>query len=198
MTPVYKLSNAGGFTSKQKYTSMLAGNTVFSPSAFESIATYSVGSGGVADITFSSIPATYSHLQIRFIAAGSSADMDVQARFNSDSGANYARHRMYGGGSSAATDAGTNSTKIDTFGRTGSGASIYGGNVVDILDYANTNKYKTTRSLFGRDSNGDGFIMFSSGLWMNTNAITSILLFPQTGNFSQYSHFALYGIKGAA
>lgn len=165
--------------------------------SFESIATVTVGSGGASTVDFTSISSTYTHLQVRFIAASSSADMDIWARFNSDSGTNYARHRIYGDGSSVAADAEANSNAIDTFGRTGSGTSNFSGNVVDILDYANTNKYKTTRSLFGRDSNGSGYMMFSSGLWMNTNAITSISLFPQTGNFTQYSHFALYGCKSA-
>lgn len=164
---------------------------------FESIATVSVGSGGASTVDFTSISSSYTHLQLRFIAASSSADMDIWARFNSDSGTNYARHRIYGDGSSVAADAEANSNAIDTFGRTGSGTSNFSANVVDILDYANTNKYKSTRSLFGRDSNGSGYMMFSSGLWMNTNAITSISLFPQTGNFTQYSHFALYGCKSA-
>lgn len=52
MTPVYKLSNAGGFTSKQRYTSMLAGNAAYQPSSFESIATTTVGAGGTSSVTF--------------------------------------------------------------------------------------------------------------------------------------------------
>jgi hypothetical protein len=67
---------------------------------------------------------------------------------------------------------------------------------MDILDYANTNKYKTTRTLIGRDRNGAGIMLFHSGLYQSTNAITSLKFFPSTGNFAQYTQFALYGIKG--
>jgi hypothetical protein len=75
-------------------------------------------------------------------------------------------------------------------------ANVFNGYVVDVLDYANTNKYKTVRALQGFDSNGDGRIYLGSNLWKNTNAVTSITLTAFSGNFVQYSHFALYGIKG--
>jgi hypothetical protein len=35
---------------------------------FESIATVTVGGGGAATVEFTSIPATYTHLQLRYIA----------------------------------------------------------------------------------------------------------------------------------
>jgi len=76
------------------------------------------------------------------------------------------------------------------------GANIFGAFVADILDYKNTNKYKTIRALSGNDQNGGGLIGFHSGLWQNTNAITSITITEFNGNnWMQYSHFALYGCK---
>ena len=81
------------------------------------------------------------------------------------------------------------------------GASKKGGTapIVDVLDYANTNKFKTIRNLEGFDVNGSGgLVALTSGLYRSTSAITSIKLTPNAGNYAQYSHFALYGIKGAA
>ena len=77
-------------------------------------------------------------------------------------------------------------------------ASVFGGIVIDLLDYSNTNKYKTLRSLGGWDANGSGRIILNSGLWGNSgSAISSIDIVTSTGNnFVQYSTFALYGIKG--
>jgi hypothetical protein len=118
--------------------------------------------------------------------------------FNSDTGSNYSDHYLYGNGSSAASGSGTNATKIrlwDYYGNGGT-ANIYGAGLVDILDYDNTNKFKTSRNLAGYDANGSGEIFLSSGLWRNTNAITSITLTAESGNYTQYSSFALYGIKG--
>jgi hypothetical protein len=68
---------------------------------------------------------------------------------------------------------------------------------MDILDYTSTNKNKTVRSLGGFDRNGGGIITLSSSLWFKTpEAITSIRLKPQSSSWTQYSSFALYGIKG--
>lgn len=69
---------------------------------------------------------------------------------------------------------------------------------MDILDYTSTNKNKTMRTLQGMDSNGGGTISLHSGLYYGTtNAVTSIKLYAASGgNLNQYSHFALYGIKG--
>ena len=117
-------------------------------------------------------------------------------QFNSDTGNNYADHQLAGDGSSASAAAVAPSTnKIYMAQAKGVG---FGASVIDILDYKNTNKYKTTRQIWGWDNNGEGVIRLTSGLWMNTAAITSITLTPlSTGNFGQYTQAALYGIKGA-
>ena len=168
-------------------------------SSFESIQTVTVGSGGSASVEFTSIPATYKHLQIRGIGRGSFTDLTM--RFNSDTGNNYSSHRLYGTGSSVGADGENSSGAYGTFilyaGRLNSAGSVFCANIIDILDYANTNKYKTSRSFYGFDDNSSGNIFLTSGNWRNTNAITTIRLTPNSGTIAQYSHFALYGIKGA-
>jgi hypothetical protein len=74
-------------------------------------------------------------------------------------------------------------------------ANTFGTFILDILDYKDTNKYKTARSLDGSDANGSGEISLRSGSWRNTAAITSITLTPTGTGIAQYSSFALYGIK---
>jgi mevalonate pyrophosphate decarboxylase len=169
----------------------------------EPIATTLVGSGGVNQITFNDIPQTYKHLQIRGIARSARSgetDDNIALQFNADTGSNYAHHDINGNGSSASAGAAISATSIRVakVSAASATASVFGVCVFDILDYANTNKYKTTRSLNGFDSNGSGNAVLFSGLWQNTNAITSIKLFSQTGanNFAQYSRFSLYGIRG--
>ena len=162
---------------------------------FESIATVSVGSGGSATITFSSIPATFAHLQIR-ATLKQSIGSAAYARFNSDTGSNYARHRLIGTGASAGAygEASQNKVQINT----SQGYPSFGVFIMDILDYANTNKYKTERHLFGLDENGSGQIGLETNLWQSTSAITQIeFISPNGGNYSEYSSFALYGIRSA-
>ncbi len=166
---------------------------------FVSIATGVVGSGG-GSITFSNIPQTYSHLQIRFTGRSLySAGTDIIIyRFNSDSGNNYTLHRFYGDGSSPGAQGAIPQTYAlagDMPAATSSSSLTTGVAVIDLLDYSNTSKYKTARAFAGRDENGLGYVWFSSNLWLNTAAITSINIFGGNGNLTQYSQAALYGIK---
>ena len=173
--------------------------------SFESIATVTA-SGGEASLTFSSIPSTYVALQIRGLSKdGSNASnnsLSNTINFNGDTGANYTFHRLVGNGS-AASAGGFISRTIITVESSSIGsatANLFGVSLVDIQDYASTTKYKTVRVFAGNDSNGVGTtnnVALSSGLWMNTNAITTILITAAGGSFSAGSTFALYGIKGA-
>jgi hypothetical protein len=167
---------------------------------YESIATVTVGATSVASVEFTSIPSTYQHLQIRAMGriSGATNSDNLVLQFNSDTAGNYNSHYLYGDGSSAAAGAETGSQTSAITGRL-SGANlssgIFGVSVIDILDYANTNKYTTNRTLCGVDANGSGIVMLESSLWRNTAAVTSIKLFGSS-NLVQYSSFALYGIKG--
>jgi hypothetical protein len=198
---ITKLSNSGIATGGVlKYDSMLAGNTAFSPGSYESIATVTVGAGGSSSVVFSSIPSTYTHLQLRCIARSSRSANDGYGviSYNSDTGTNYSYHSLFGQGSAVGADgaATVNYQSLTYFPAALRAASIFGFAVFDILDYANTNKYKTLKVFSGYDTNGAGNLAFQSGNWRNTNAITNITITEYNGNnFVQYSSFALYGIK---
>jgi hypothetical protein len=162
----------------------------------EPIASTLVGAGGVSTIIFNDIPQTYKHLQVRTMCLTSASATDVKAQFNGDTGSNYALHLFWGNGSAASAGAYTAQTYA-VAGITSITTANPASGVIDILDYANTNKYTTVRTLSGSDTNGvGGFIFFESGVWMNTTAITSLILAPYSGTFNQYSRFSLYGIKG--
>jgi hypothetical protein len=168
-------------------------------SAYESIATVTVGSGGAASISFTSIPGTYQHLQIRGITRSPDASY-ITAQFNADTGSNYNTHIIYAEPGTVAAAATANDSKfyVSRSNYFASTSTMFGAGICDILDYADTNKYKTTRTLTGNDTNGTAgqAILYASGSWRNTAAVTSILIYPTSGNFSQYTQFALYGIKG--
>jgi hypothetical protein len=170
--------------------------------SYESISTVTVGSGGVSSVDFNSIATTWTHLQVRAIFketynTGTSLD-NLNVRFNSDSSASYIRHAFWGTGASYYAESYTGQTlgAIAITPRNPSG-SYYGAMVLDILDYANTNKKKSLKSFNGVDLNGSGEIRFSSVLWNKTDAITSISFTGDSSGFQQYSSFALYGIKVA-
>ena len=170
--------------------------------SYESIATTVVGGGGQATITFASIPATYSHLQIRAIGRTdrTTASIDgFRIQFNNvTTTAQYRSHFIVGtGASTGSADEGNTAGIINQrFSTQTATSNMYGAAVIDILDYANTNKNKTVRCLGGTDQNGSGEVYLTSGVWLNTDAVSEIDIVPNIGtNFVQYSSFALYGIK---
>ena len=171
-----------------------------STTSYESIATVTLGSAA-STISFSSIPSTFKHLQIRGIgrAANSVTDENLVIQLNSDTATNYSLHNVYGTGAATGANAGAN-TNVSYFARvTGasSNASTYGVAVADVLDYADPNKYKTIRSLSGHDQNGSGYISLFSGNWRSTSAVTTVTIKNDSGsNIAAGSTFALYGIKG--
>ena len=160
---------------------------------FSSIATVTVGSGGASTITFSSIPSTYTHLQVRALVFSNVTGSVTSMAFNGDTSysSNYYNHLLYAVGSGSVSSAAQAWSYAPVFqGSTTIGSAM----VLDILDYANTNKYKVTKDLDGYDANGSGGLSFTSNLWKNTAAITS-MTFSANTQFTQYTTFALYGIK---
>ena len=155
-----------------------------------------VGSAGASFITFNNIPNTYTHLQVRIMSLASyNGNQSLSATYNSDTGSNYSSHWLTGNGSAASAGTTTNDNiQYYGFGLWPNEPVV---SVIDILDYANTNKYKTMRCLTGLDRNGSGHVYLFTGSWRNTNAITSIKIAANSGNFNQYSSFSLYGIKAA-
>jgi hypothetical protein len=158
--------------------------------AMELISTQLISSS-TASVTFSSIPSTYKHLQIRYTGNNSGGtNGSIQLQFNADTGANYASHYLQGNGSSVSSAQAGNSNWIigPNFGYS-VGASA---GILDILDYTSTAKNKTVRGLGGY-AVGQYYVSLISGVWLNTSAITSVLV---QGSFVSSSRISLYGVKG--
>ncbi len=149
-----------------------SGGVAASTNSYESIATVTVGAGGSASISFTSIPSTYTHLQIRGIARTDRTAYFLdygKVTFNSDSSSVYTTHHLQGDGSTTSTYADSNIafTWMMRFAAVASPtpSNTFGAFVVDILDYKDTNKFKTIRNLGGADANGAGELGLYSGLW---------------------------------
>jgi hypothetical protein len=168
---------------------------------YELIETQILGSN-VSSVTFSSLSAyasTYQHLQVRIVGV-TSADSNVRFQLNADTGNNYAFHNLYGSGSGSATTGAITSTNGGYIGysklTTASGNQF--GAVLDLLDAFETTKYKTARCFYGnRHTSTDPLVMLNSSLWQNTNALTEIKFYAESGNINATSRFSLYGLKAA-
>jgi hypothetical protein len=167
--------------------------------AFEQIETV-FGTGSSGTVTFSSIPATYKHLQIRISARSNddNAISNLRMTMNGDSAANYSWHFLQGYGSGLWSSAGTSASLISLRDiLSGTSGNLPGVVIIDLLDYTDTNKFKTVRALGGL-TNGSTQTQVSliSGNYRSTTAVSSLSLSIALGSFITSSRFTLYGIKG--
>ena len=157
-------------------------------------------SSNTASVTFSNLNnySDYKHLQLRITARSSrSANVSMaQIKFNSSS-TNYAHHGLEGTAGTVSSQASTSTTAIWRLQQTAATntANAFGAIVIDILDFSNTSKNTTIRALSGQAAT-ESIINLVSGLWYQTNAVTSIEIADFfAANFVSGSRFSLYGIR---
>ena len=187
--------------------SAISGNLFAPTGAYDSISSVTL-SASASSITFSGIPSTYTHLQLRVLGrstfvrgAGSTVPVSMYMKIGNSGtiqSTNYYYHDLRGDGATASAAGGSFTSTVianNTFPAANATSGIFGGTIVDILDYTSTTKNKTFRSLNGVDQNGSGTMALTSSLYFGTPlAITDIQL-TSDGDFAQYSSFALYGVK---
>ena len=175
-------------------------NTKSFLSSFESISTTTLASN-TSTVNITSIPSTYTHLQLRVMLRSTTAATfaSIGLRINGDGPAanNYSQHSMTGNGT-ATSGSGSpirDNMVIGTFAAASATGGLFGVAVIDILDYANTDKYKTIRSIAGVAGYSAGMY---SGLYKSTTAISAISFRDNSDatNILAGSTIALYGIKG--
>lgn len=194
---------AGNSTGTSPASSASNSITAISPitGGYDSLATVIVPSGGLDSVTFAGIPTGYKHLELRYIARTTRAEVDdgFQIQLNGDTGTNYRYHYLAGGGSGTAssyTEGSMTGLVVPYVSAANASANAFGVGICLILDYANSSKNTTVKILGGEDNNGGGWVAANSGVWFNTASVTSIKIQTNAlGDFAQYSHFALYGVK---
>jgi hypothetical protein len=167
---------------------------------YEAIATVTVGSGGAASIEFQNIASTYTDLSILLSARVDAANGVAQLYFNNSTASDKRWRRLYGDGSSAASDSNTAQAYFRPIGinRSDQTASTFGNMMIYIPNYALTSAYKSM-SADGVNENNATFAedALNAGLWESNSAISRITIIPSSGNFVQYSTATLYGIKNS-
>jgi hypothetical protein len=143
-----------------------------------------------ASVTFSSIPQTYTDLIIVAQIKGT-ANTYLNLRFNGDTGSNYSRTVLSGNGSTATSERRTNATVINTDYNETIETNFNYVNIMQIMNYSNTNINKTVLCRPNNAASGSGATV---GLWRNTAAITSVSLVSNNNSFDSGSTFNLYGI----
>jgi len=166
--------------------------------------TVTVGSGGAANVEFTSIPATYTDLLIKFSGRSDQAasnGQDIYIQFNNDTGSNYSFRRVYGTGSAAASDSASVSATAGRVGRVTSASSTaltFASNEIYIPNYAGSTAKSISIDGVEENNATASIMVLNAALWTGTAAITSLKIIPlATSNFVQYSTASLYGIKNS-
>lgn len=163
--------------------------------AYTLINTVTVGAGGSANITFSSIPGTFTDLMFvlssRIVATSDSPSFTFT--FNGSS-TTFTTRYLLGNGSSASSSTLTSAWGgiIDGSAQT---ANTFANSSVYIPNYASSQNKTFSVDGVSEQNVTAAFQSIAAGLWATTSAITSIALSSAGGNFDQYSTATLYGIK---
>ena len=158
----------------------------------------------VPSVTFSSIPQTYEHLQIRvsggFDSSGNGGHQ-IYIRFNGNTNTHYSDSMITAYGSNHNADRYGGSFNYIYGGGRITGPLVrrpeFGVTLTDIVDYTNTSKKKMMMSISGNAPGYDGgsLLRFGGAFLDNTAAITTILLYPPSGNFVRGTSISLYGVN---
>lgn len=159
------------------------------PAAMTLISSQTLGSTATS-VTFSSIASGFRDLRLVITGTITAGTVDaIVARYNGDTASNYSVVWATGDGTTASSS--TQATTYVSLGVMGNGQSV---STVDILDYAQTDKHKTSISRGNQPGWGT---RMNAGRWASTSAITSILIYMESAStFSAGDSFYLYGILG--
>jgi len=167
------------------------------PNTVTLINAVTVGSGGSANIAFSSIPATYTNLCLKFsIRGNSSFPYDtLYFRINGVSSTIYTRRTLGGNGSGIGSGTSTNDAQFvgEANGNTATANTFCNGEIY-FPNYAGSAKKSYSADLVQENNATEAYAYLTAGFFDNTAAISSISVFTSSGTILQNSTAYLYGI----
>lgn len=163
----------------------------------KALQTVTVGAGGVASITFSNIPATYTDLIMKASTKGTQAFAYASYNFSFNSSTTGRTTRqLYGSGSAGFSSVNTTGLALDGTGATAT-ANIFGNGEFYIPNYVSSNLKSIAMDGVTENNATEAYTEMYASLWSNTAPITSLTLSAADGTFVQYSTFTLYGVFNA-
>ena len=165
------------------------------PNTFTLIQAVTVGAGGSAGITFSSIPGTYTDLCIKASIRTAYSDQYDGLTFTfNGSTANFTTRQLYGTGSAAASNS-SSSNGGPLINANTSTSSTFGNAEIYIPNYAGSTNKSVSSDGVTENNATQAFGGIIATLWSNSAAITSITLgSANASNYLQHSTAYLYGI----
>jgi hypothetical protein len=167
------------------------------PNTFELIASSTVGSGGAAEINFTSIPSTYTDLVVKLSARNTNAQSSIEVRIKMNNVTTSLSSRvLYGDGSAAASA--NNTDYIASIVTAGNDtASTFSNSEFYLPNYAGSSNKSVSADGVSERNGTLAYTYLTAGLWANTAAINQVGLYFSSGNFAEFSTAYLYGVKNA-
>ena len=162
------------------------------------ISSVTVGSGGAADITFTSIPSAYTDLKLVVSARISTSGQWYTLSFNGST-STYSDRYLLGDGSSTASGVDGRQPALAGSAEDSTYTSNVFANSENYIPNYNSSNYKSYSGDGVQENNATAaYMALWANLWSTTSAITSLQIKPQGGvNFVQYTTAYLYGITNA-
>ena len=167
---------------------------------YVAIATVTVGSGGASSIDFTSIPQTYTDLNVLLCTRSTDTGLrtDIKMTFNGSSSSYSGREIRNADGTASSTTSNTTYVDMWRINGTSTTASTFTNHSLYIPNYTSSNnKSFSIDDVLENNSTSSYYLGFAAGLWSNSSAINQITFTCGSGNFVQYSTATLYGIKNS-
>jgi hypothetical protein len=167
------------------------------PNTMTLISSTTVGAGGAANVTFSSIPSTYTDLQLLFSArdTGGGTLTNIFTTFNGNTSGVYNERLVYQVNLGAASASNTSATAFAFAYSNQSGSNVFSNGSIYITNYAgSTNKSLMMDSVTEQNTTTGTISGMAANSFSSTSAISSINLTTSGSSFVQYASFYLYGI----
>jgi hypothetical protein len=169
------------------------------PNTYTLINSYTVGSGGISQIDFTSIPSTYTDLLVK-TSSNTNTNTILRIRFNSVSSSDYTQKVLRGTGSATASYSNAGWDTLTNFSPSynDDASNTFSNNQYYIPNYTSSDAKSLSGDSVTEANSTTAFQILYAGLLNNTSTITSMSFFSETGvSFNQYSTFRLYGIKNS-
>jgi hypothetical protein len=165
------------------------------PLTYIKIASATVGSGGAANIDFTSIPNTYTDICIK-LSLRSTTTGDWCALAINGSSASFSTRAIRGNGSSVDTFTETANNFSIYMNASGTTANTFSNTEIYIPEYAGSRAKSLIIDTVQEGNTTTAYSLIQGILWNETSAINQFTITPRAGaTFAQYSTATLYGIK---
>ena len=164
--------------------------------AYNLISSVTVGSGGAAYVEFTSIPQTYTDLNIVISGRNTSSGDWFSMNFNGST-STFTGKQIFANASAAYSYSKTDNNEYGVIPNSSTTANTFGSTSLYIPNYTSSNNKSFSIDSVTENNGATAYAVFTAGLWSTSSAITSVRLTISANTFTEHTTAYLYGISNA-